>query len=293
MARKHPRLLLERETKLHSLLPGWNEDDRLEASGVLALGEGTCCVVFDNLNRVARIHTSFEDPAANLLVDSPSPGPGFEDIAFDSAERRFYLLVEAMREADGASRARVVEFDEDFAFRACSVLDHPFECENRGFEGLAHVRIGERELLWALCEGNLCSDAREGGGRVHVFERASDRGWQWSRELSLPASAEFEDYSAIAIDGDRVAVVSQRSARLWCGRLDASGAGFEEAGTVYRFPKGGKYCNVEGVSWLGEDRLLMVSDRKKRNQSVACAARDQSIHIFTLPKSTPSRPAPP
>ena len=148
MARKHPRLLLERETKLHSLLPGWNEDDRLEASGVLALGEGTCCVVFDNLNRVARIHTSFEDPAANLLVDCPSPGPGFEDIAFDSAERRFYLLVEAMREADGASRARVVEFDEDFAFRGSSVLDRPFECENRGFEGLAHVRLASGEFLW-------------------------------------------------------------------------------------------------------------------------------------------------
>ena len=119
--------------------------------------------------------------------------------------------------------------------------------------------------------------------RIHAFERAADESWRWSHELTLPEAAEFEDYSAIAIDGDRVAVVSQRSARLWIGRLDASGEGFEAGGTVYRFPKGGKYCNVEGVSWLGEDRLLMVSDRKKRNQSLACAARDQSIHIFAIP----------
>ncbi len=282
MAKKAPRLSLERESKLHSLLPGWNEDDRLEASGVLALGEGICYVAFDNLNRMARIHTSLEDPAANRLVDAPSPGPGFEDLAFDPEQRRFHLLVEAMRDADGAARARVIELDEAFAFQGCSVLDRPFECENRGFEGLEHVRLGAREFLWALCEGNLCSDAREGGGRIQVFERAADRTWRWSHELALPEAVEFEDYSAIAIDDGRVAVVSQRSARLWCGRLSSSGDGFEEGGTVYRFPKGEKYCNVEGVSWLGEDRLVMVSDRKKRNQDEACAARDQSIHIFGL-----------
>ena len=207
--KKSPRLSLERESKLYTLLPGWSEADRLEASGVLVRGDDTCYVVFDNLNRVARVHTSFEDPAANQLVDAPSPGPGFEDVAFDVAERRFHLLVEAMRDADGASRARVVEVDEDFAFRACSVLEHPFECENRGFEGLAHLRIGEHEFLWALCEGNLCSDAREGGGRIHAFERAADESWRWSHELTLPEAAEFEDYSAIAIDRDRVAVVSQ------------------------------------------------------------------------------------
>ena len=285
--KKRPsRLTLERESKLHALLPGWNEDDRLEASGVVALGESRCYVAFDNLNRLASIHTSLEDPSSNRLVDAPSPGPGFEDIAFDSAERRFHLLVEAMRDADGASRARVVELDEDLTFRGCSVLDRPFECENRGFEGLEHVRLGEREFLWALCEGNLCSDARAGGGRIHVFERAADESWTWSHELALPAAARFEDYSAIAIEAGRVAVVSQRSARLWVGRLDASGEGFEAGGSVYRFPKGEKYCNVEGVSWLSEDRLLMVSDRKKRNQDVACAARDQSIHVFALPQST-------
>lgn len=44
------------------------------------------------------------------------------------------------------------------------------------------------------------------------------------------------------------------------------------------------YCNVEGVSWLSADTVVVVSDRTKRNgQDERCRAKDRSIHVFTLP----------
>jgi hypothetical protein len=275
-------LELERESALHSLLPGADADDRLEASGVLALDEGSCLVVFDNLNRVAWIETTLEGPGRNHFVDAPSPGRGFEDIAFDSGTDRFFLLIESMKDAEGVRRGRIAEYDTRFAHQGCCWLPTAFESANRGFEGLEHVFREGREELWALCEGNLCRDAEEGGGRIQVFARAADRGWSWSHEVALPVEAGFADYSALAIRGGRVAIVSQRSARLWVGRLDGTGRGLEAGGQVYRFPGAG-YCNVEGIAWLGSDRLLAVSDRKKRSQRGRCARKQQSIHVLRLP----------
>jgi hypothetical protein len=43
------------------------------------------------------------------------------------------------------------------------------------------------------------------------------------------------------------------------------------------------YCNLEGVTWLENDRLAVVSDKGKADQSGRCARKDQSIHIFKLP----------
>jgi hypothetical protein len=283
MGHKPRRLELERESKLHSLLSGMGAEDRLEASGVLAFDQSTCYVAFDNFNRVARLDPSLDPCGTNQLVDAPSPGGGFEDIAYDPQEERYFLLIEAMRDSNGTHRGRVAEFDEGFSLQSCAWLSTRFDGGNRGFEGLAHLWWGDRELLWALCEGNLCGQSSSGGGRIQVFERAPDREWAWSHEVNLPETAEMADYSALSVRDGRLAVVSQRSARLWCGRIDPSGRGFEGGGRLYRFPKGGKYCNVEGVSWLGEDRILAVSDRRKSTQPRSCAGKDQSIHIFVLP----------
>ena len=68
-------------------------------------------------------------------------------------------------------------------------------------------------------------------------------------------------------------------------RLEGSGearAIVEESEAIYQFPKKG-YCNVEGIAWLSEDMLVMVSDKKKSRQPEKCAGKDQSIHIFRLP----------
>jgi hypothetical protein len=78
---------------------------------------------------------------------------------------------------------------------------------------------------------------------------------------------------------------------MWVGRIRAQPAGledlFEDDGQLFLFPRDDKgriiYCNLEGVTWLGNDRLVVVSDKGKADQSKRCASTDQSIHIFKLP----------
>ena len=137
--------------------------------------------------------------------------------------------------------------------------------------------------LYALCEGNLGTAAKRGGGRVDVFVRARDGGWEASHQLSLPKQAAFEDYAALAYRDGQLAVASQASARLWVARIDMDArAVVAGSGKVYRFPNK-SYGNVEGIAWLSPDMLVAVSDRKKKQQSARCAEKDQSIHVFRIP----------
>jgi hypothetical protein len=58
-------------------------------------------------------------------------------------------------------------------------------------------------------------------------------------------------------------------------------------GQVYDFPRSSKgktvYGNVEGVCWIAEDRIVIVSDRRKSDQPKRCGEKDQSIHVFEIP----------
>jgi len=58
-------------------------------------------------------------------------------------------------------------------------------------------------------------------------------------------------------------------------------------GTCYVLPRdadgGIVYGTAEGVSWMGPDQLVMVSDKAKPEQAGRCRAKDQSIHIFRIP----------
>jgi hypothetical protein len=72
------------------------------------------------------------------------------------------------------------------------------------------------------------------------------------------------------------------------GRIRPSSWEVAGQGTVWAFPTDPEgravYCNVEGVSWLSADTVVVVSDRAKRNgQDERCRAKDRSIHVFTLP----------
>jgi hypothetical protein len=91
---------------------------------------------------------------------------------------------------------------------------------NKGFEGLAHVWLGDRECLYALCEGKFGKAAKRRSGRVDVFARAGDGGWEASHRIRLPKRADFEDYAALAYRDRQLAIVSQASARLWVARVD-------------------------------------------------------------------------
>jgi hypothetical protein len=45
------------------------------------------------------------------------------------------------------------------------------------------------------------------------------------------------------------------------------------------------WCNVEGVEWLDNERLVIASDKAKSTQHHRCTDKDQSIAIVALPDS--------
>jgi len=289
------QLELLKEAKLAELL-GDALGSRLEASGVLAK-DGRFYVIFDNSPDIARIGggLSPEDAGNGLIRQEPGRGAGYEDIAYDRTEGRFYVLVEAMPHPDGGFMAKVLEHDERLGYLSDAWLDFPLDRPNKGLEGLTCVQRAGRTHLLGLCEGNRCSAGAEGrrpgGGRIQVFARSP---WRWDRvgTIRLPESLWFEDYSSLAVADDRVAVVSQASSALWVGRLAPSRWELADDGTTYGFPLDGEggtvYCTVEGVSWVAADQVVVVSDKAKAgSQHKRCRAKDQSIHVFALPGAAP------
>jgi hypothetical protein len=286
-----PVLRLLREGKVADLLAGAaGGASRFEASGVLAY-DGWLWVIFDNAPHVARIDPALVggDPRATL-IHRPGKAVGYEDIAHDAADGRFFLLVEAVRRPSGGYLAQVHECDGALRPLASRWLDFPLDRPNKGLEGLSCVRRDGRTHLLGMCEGNRCrggeAGRRPGGGRVHVFTEAPGR-WERQHTIRLPETLRFVDYSSISVSGDRVAVVSQESSALWVGRFAPSSWDLLDDGTTYAFPPDPRgrtvYGTVEGVSWLADDEVVVVSDRAKPTQPSRLRTKDESVHVFALP----------
>ena len=103
------------------------------------------------------------------------------------------------------------------------------------------------------------------------------------------------DYAGFAFNGSRVAIVSQEDSTLWVGEYNyGEGATepedyeFATGGSVLTFPRNSAceivYCNVEGVHWLDDYRIIVTSDKAKSTQPWRCVAKDQSVHIFAVPR---------
>jgi hypothetical protein len=283
-------LELRREAKVADLV-GDGHHDRFEASGVVAVDD-LLYVIFDSSSEIGVLgaRLSRGDSDNRLIPDRLPKDVGYEDIVHDRSTRRFLALVEAVP-ADHGFMARVDEYDESFDYLASAWLPFPLPTINKGLEGLTCVNRAGRAYLLGLCEGNLClagaAGRRPGGGRIQVFERSA-QAWDHVDTLRLPASLWFEDFSSVALTGDRLCVISQESSALWVGRLAPSAWQVLGEGTVYRFPRNddGKtiYCNLEGVSWLSADEVVVVSDKMKQGeQKPRCRSKDQSIHVFAVP----------
>jgi|SRR5688500_12874035 len=287
---KTPVLRLLRERKLGELLEPPRVGAVFEASDVL-VAHDRCFVVLDNVSRVARIATHLRlESNDHQWIGAGRQGEGYEGITYSRATGRFYLLIEAQKHPDGTFKAAIAEYDEDWRFRGRRWVDFSFEKRNTGFEALASVEHRGVEYLLALCEGNRCrggrSKKKRGEGRIHVLERRG-RLWHPVARIKLPRHAKFKDFAGMALRGDRLAVVSQESSRLWVGRLRRGKWTITGRGRVYDFPrtKKGKrlYYTVEGISWLSPQTLVAVSDLRKKRHSKRSKKTDQSIHVFRLP----------
>jgi hypothetical protein len=289
-------LELVQEARIGDLLKGAS-DKRYEASGV-HLKDGYLHIVFDDEPTLLRLRADWlhagEEPE---LLELKGAGSGYEDITYQSSTNRWYCLVEAAKTKSGNYMPRLDEFDESFAFINSSWLEFPLKAGNKGFEGLSTLRIGGNDYLLGLCEGNDCKGGRAGKqpgkGRIQVFKWAAEN-WQHIGTIRLPGTLLFKDYASLDFRADYVTVISQASSAMWVGRLRAQPASmedlFEDDGQVFLFPPDAEgrilYCNLEGVTWLGNDRLVVVSDKGKPDQPGRCARKDQSIHIFKLPETS-------
>jgi hypothetical protein len=288
MARSEMKLLKER--KLAELIKPPKGSNVLEASGVVVKG-GDYYVIFDNVRRVARIDRGLSPTSKRHgWLGTRLSGDGYEDIAHSPRLKRFYLLVEAEKHADGTYKGLIDECDEAGRLKARRWIDLVLKRRNTGFEGLSAVRVKGVTYLLALCEGNRCKAGRQGraggGGRIQVLVRKKAM-WVPIAQIKLPRTVKFEDYSAVALRGDRIAVVSQMTSRLWIGRLRTRDWTIAGQGRIYDFPrtKRGrvKYCTLEGLSWVSNTTFVMVSDLCKKGYRKGCRKTDQSIHLFSLP----------
>ena len=285
-------LRLVRECKLDELIPPPRAGAVLESSGVVARGRD-CFVVFDNVRRVARIDRDLVPGSGrHAWMGRAKASEGYEDIAYSPHTKRFYLLVEAEKHPDGTYKAVIEECDEQFVHRRRGWVDFPFEKRKRGLEGLSALRWRGCDYLLALCEANRCRAGRKGrkpgGGRIQVLQKKG-AGWHPVAQIKLPRRVKFEDYSGLAVRDDRIAVISQQTSQLWLGTLRRSDWTISGRGRLYEFPRGKKgklqYCTVEGVSWLSANTFVMVSDLSKRGYAPRCGRKDQSVHVFRLPRS--------
>ena len=110
--------------------------------------------------------------------------------------------------------------------------------------------------------------------------------WHPVARIKLPKQVAFKDYAGMALRGDRLAVVSQESSRVWIGRLRRGRWTINGRGRIYDFPrtKKGKrlYYTVEGISWLSPQTLVAVSDLRKKRHPKRSERTDQSIHVFRI-----------
>ena len=211
---------------------------------------------------------------------------------------------------EGNFHAIIEELDmgpADYTMKAACPTEFEFEGSSKGFEGAIAVRdVNNQLVVLGLCEGNYCSEKRKndrGNGRLVAMSRTTlDDGtceWQTLREIHIPKSADFADYSAITMDAKgRVAISSQEDSQIWIGKLLGQTpeglwniAEMEFASTKkgkkFNFPKNDMcmtvYCNIEGIHWINDEMLLAVSDKMKKNQDFRCFEKDQHVHVFVLP----------
>jgi len=282
-------LTLVKERKLSELIAPPKASKVLEASGVVAKGRDYY-VIFDNIRGIARIDPSLSPSSRrHEWFVRQRAGEGYEDIAYSPQLKRFFLLIEAEKHPDGTYKSLIDECNEKGSFVARRWVDFSFTKRNTGFEGLSAVRWKGKDYLLALCEGNRCKAGKPGrkggGGRIQVLARKG-RGWSPVSCIKLPPSVKFEDYSAVALRGDRIAVISQMTSKLWIGRLRRDTWSIAGNGRIYDFPRtkrgNPRYCTLEGLAWLSDRRFVLVSDLSKSRYRKKCGKKDQAIHIFRL-----------
>jgi len=285
--------------------------DSFEASGLIASNDGTSYyVVFDNSFKIGKVNRGIHQVAnqVNELITWPGKEGDesqFESIAYNATSDTYLVLAETWK-FNKVTKSRVHEIkikDSNLTVIKSCPVEHEFSHENKGIEGAAVVKRGNKSILMALCEGNFCEGGKRGktpgNGRLLVFERVEDSkggcAYKQLRTIKLPKEVKFMDYSSISVYmHNRVAISSQENSAVWVADIVFDDSNDEpisfENGKIYDFPRNSLceiiYCNIEGVYFEGENILVAVSDKKKGHakQPFVCNQKSQGIHTFSIPQ---------
>jgi len=312
------------EQSFFGMIQDQKGEQKFEASDVIKIDEEWYYAIADSSWAIHKFRSDLRAFSAdNVLIGNPhreETDSGYEAIFYDKGV--FYVVRESVKHHQegifqGEHHAIVEELviDEtglDYTIQDQCSVEYQFDGSSKGFEGALglHGPNGEFYLV-GLCEGNYCTEGdkgkEKGNGRIVISEKKTAKGayygcvWETKKVIKIPSTADFMDYSAIAMKPDGTTVItSQENSQLWIGKfkltgaggtLDLDNAGFVESEfEVYDFPRDTNcevnYCNVEGIHWVTDTLLVAVSDQMKKRgkQDFRCLTKDQSAHVFLLPR---------
>jgi hypothetical protein len=313
---------------------------KFEASDVIVVDNDYYAICDSSwaISRIGSSLTPFSD--RNKQLGSPNnwkrDDSQYEAIVYDNRGKKFYAVRESVKMFDDAAEdaeyhavvdeVHVNVDKDDYSVDNTCITEFEFQGKSKGFEGAVGLRDKDGAFyLLGLCEGNFCQKGgTDGNGRAVLMRKVNDEAhgrfpeykciWKTVRILTIPAEANFKDYSAISVsNAGRVAITSQENSQVWIGWLshwkptdqggvfdperteiisdfngDTEADGANLTMGVLDFPRDNdcnvQYCNIEGVNWLHDNLLVAVSDKAKDDQDFRCVGKDQSIHVFSIPR---------
>lgn len=305
-------LKLLKETAFAGLFPDLKNSTEFEASG-MSYVRGKMYAVFDNSMAIGVLddHFHFRDPDS-FLVGPWEPESQFEGISYVPENDTFLLLVEAAHKGEDVYKPEVIEVklkpdNSGYDIIAHCDIDFEISHSNKGFESIQYIHTPDGPFLLGLCEGNHCQGGEEGrdkgNGRIIVSELQWQKDgvcvWEPVKTIHVPASAYFLDYAAMAYnyETEKLAILSQEESEIWVGDFHGDSLDFKsQEGQIVYLPRNEHcemiYCNGEGLQWIDHYRIVVASDRAKATQPYWCDAKDQSVHLFAMPRTwDPHSPA--
>lgn len=272
-----------REIKIRSLMPAINSS-KIEASGVY-YNNGNYYIIFDNLHKIAIIKQDFSIINSNqwLGKERAKRKSGFEGITYNPLTNK-YLVVQESEKFQNKIIPVIHEFTHDFETPDSYDIDFLLKNENKGAEGITFFKIKNESYILLLFEKpNTLNQSTNEVGNILVLKKKNGY-YEKFAYLSLPKNVNFDDFSDIAWNGSKIAVLSQESSSLWVGELTEE-LTWKNAGNTYYFPKReGEYlyCNLEGISWINETTIVLVSDTSKKKQPSICKEKSEMIHLWKI-----------
>lgn len=182
-----------------------------------------------------------------------------EEFFETSDEDKMFALWETMQNSDSFSSRKFI---------------YDFENKSSGMEGIATRSFEGKDYFFILCEGKPCKkNMRDDAGTIEILTEDYEK----FASIELVGELQMADYSAIDIRNDSFVLLSQAEGVMLLGRIEDLSALIVES----RFQFSPSYCNLEGVSFIDDSHLVLVSD-KANDQRKFCKTKERSIHLVKI-----------